>query len=113
IYLAWLTMINLIVLSEVDESVYDWEKLPTLYQTGYFDLISGRYLIKDISGLMKGLVTNWLNVSYKTDQLVSSTAILAWDEMFPNTLDGVLFTEAVSMFAYLVSYPSVRKAGFE
>jgi len=112
-YLNWLAMVNRIVISEVDESSYDWKKLPDLYQTGYFDLISGQFLIKDISGLMKGLVTNWLNVSYKTDQLVSSTAILAWDEMFPNTLDGVLITEAASKFEQSDSNPNGRKEGLE
>src|SRR5699024_12570361 len=31
-YIYWLGMINQMVLDEVDESSYEWKKLPTLYQ---------------------------------------------------------------------------------
>ncbi|MBU5468581.1 hypothetical protein KQI49_17360 [Virgibacillus sp. MSJ-26] len=112
-YLAWLEMMNQLVLEEVDESSYDWKILPSLYQEGYFDLISGRFLIKDISAMMPDLVKNWLDVSYQTDDLVSSTAALAWDEMFPNTLDQMMINEAASRFERSDVNENGRKEGLE
>src|SRR5699024_8955131 len=104
---------NQLVLEEVDESSYDWKILPSLYQEGYFDLISGRFLIKDISAMMPDLVKNWLDVSYQTDDLVSSTAALAWDEMFPNTLDQMMINEAASRFERSDVNENGRKEGLE
>lgn len=112
-YLDWLEMMNQLVLEEVDESSYDWKILPSLYQEGYFDLISGRFLIKDISAMMPDLVKNWLDVSYQTDDLVSSTAALAWDEMFPNTLDQMMINEAASRFERSDVNENGRKDGLE
>ena len=113
IYIDWLEMINQMVLDEVDDSSYEWKKLPTLYQEGYFNLISGRYFIKDIADIMPIHVTNWLDVSDETDYLISSTAIFAWDEMFPNTLGAVLINEAQSRFERAEPNQSGREDGLE
>jgi len=112
-YLDWLEMINVLVLEEVDETSYDWQILPTLYQEGYFDLISGRFLIQDISAMMPVLVKNWLDVSYQRDDLIPSTAALAWDEMFPNTLDQMLINEAATRFERSDVNQNGRKDGLE
>src|SRR5699024_9658909 len=112
-YIDWLEMINQMVLDEVDESSYEWKKLPTLYQEGYFNLISGRFFIKDIADIMPILVENWLDVSDETDYLISSTAILAWNEMFPNTLSAVLINEAEARFERAEPNQSGREDGLE
>src|SRR5699024_1623992 len=84
-YIYWLGMINQLLLDSVDAYSYEWRELPTLYREGYFNLISGRFFINDIGDIMPVLLTNWLDVSDETDYLISSTAILAWKEMFSTT----------------------------
>ncbi|MBN6206313.1 hypothetical protein JYK21_07600, partial [Ralstonia pickettii] len=82
-YLLWLEAINDLLLDRTIEQTYKWEKLPILFKETYFDLISGRFLIRDISHLIPNHLTNWLVLSSVSDSFISSTAILSWNEVFP------------------------------
>src|SRR5699024_7729941 len=106
-------MINQMVLDDFDQSSYEWKRLPTVYQEDYFNLISGRFFIKDIAEIIPALLTNWLDVSDDADYLISSTDILASNEMFPNTLSAVLINEAEARFERAAPNQSGRQHGLE
>ncbi|MEC5423839.1 hypothetical protein QGM71_10080 [Virgibacillus sp. C22-A2] len=112
-YLEWLSVINRLLLDYHDEPPYVWKKLPVLYQESYFGLISGRFLIRDISDLMQNHLTNWLDVTSESDALISSTAILAWDETFPSMLDAGLISKAEYQFENSKSNQNGRKDGIK
>lgn len=97
-YLELIVMANNLLISDEALISYEWEKLPELHKRGYFDLISGRYFTEEISEIIKGLFANWLQVSTETNALLPSTAILAWNEMFPEALEVDLVNKAELLF---------------
>ncbi|WP_099159060.1 tetratricopeptide repeat protein [Virgibacillus ndiopensis] len=112
-YIEWLEVMNQLLLNNSDESSYVWNSLPILFKEGYYELISGKYLIRDISGLMQHHLTNWLKVSSESDCLISATAILAWNETFPSLFDAELIREAEYQFESSNPNQNGRKDGIE
>lgn len=112
-YLKWFSVINRLPLGDHDESPYGWRKLPALYHEAYFDLISGRFLIRDISDLMQNHLVNWLNVTSESDALISSTSILAWNETFPSMLDAEMISKAEYQFENSKPNPNGGKSGIK
>ncbi|WP_182200273.1 tetratricopeptide repeat protein [Paraliobacillus salinarum] len=112
-YLEWLNVINRLLFDLQDELPFEWEKLPNLYQEGYFDLISGEFLIKDISALVNIHLTNWLEITSESDALISSTAILAWDETVPSMLDANLINRATYLYKNATPNREARKDGMK
>ncbi|QKY68687.1 lipopolysaccharide assembly protein LapB [Lentibacillus sp. CBA3610] len=93
-FIKWLEEFNQLLLTNHVEESYTWKKLPDLFKESYFELISGRFLIRDIAPLIPNHLTNWLEVSSVSDTLISSTAILAWDTIFQSDLNENLVREA-------------------
>jgi len=112
-YFQWLEEINRLLLNQSIEQSHTWKKLPSLFKEAYFYLISGRYLIKDISNLVKGHLTNWLELSSISDSLISSSAILAWNERFPSELGTALIDEAEHHFKKSNPNQNGRQEGIE
>ncbi|ASK62351.1 hypothetical protein CFK37_09375 [Virgibacillus phasianinus] len=112
-YVEWLEVINRLLLNNNVETSYVWESLPIVFQEAYYELISGKFLIRDISGLMQHHLTNWLKVSSELDPMISATAILAWNETFPSQLDALLIREAEYHFENSNPNQDGRKDGIE
>ncbi|MRH43312.1 hypothetical protein GH741_11535 [Aquibacillus halophilus] len=93
-YFLWLNEINQLLQNNNVEDSYTWKKLPNIFQDTYLELISGEFLIKDFSKLIESHLTNWLKLSSASETLCSSSAILAWDEIFPSHLDVSLVDQA-------------------
>ncbi|WP_243355260.1 tetratricopeptide repeat protein [Bacillus litorisediminis] len=97
LFFLWLREINDLLL-EVDlETNYIWKKLPDLYKETYFELISGKFLIRDFSDLIPNHLMNWMKVSSPSNSLISSSAVLAWREVFPTDLDASLVGQAKNL----------------
>lgn len=92
-YMQWIEVMNKLLLNEKTERTYIWKKLPTLFEETYFDLISGRFLIRDISNIIQSHLSNWLALSAASDTLKPSTAILAWKEIVPSETAATLASE--------------------
>lgn len=112
-FIQWLEEFNQLLLTNHVEESYKWKKLPDLYKASYVELISGRFLIRDISPLMQNHLTNWLDVSSATDALPSSTAILAWDSIVQSDLNENLVRKAQYHFEQSNANPSGSQAGRE
>jgi tetratricopeptide (TPR) repeat protein len=93
-HFQWLKEINALLLNLNLEPTYAWKKISTHYKETYFGLINGKYLIRDISDLIPNHLTNWLNLSTVSDKLISSTAVLSWNELFPADLDESVVGQA-------------------
>jgi len=91
LYLKWLKELNT-VLSKLE--LQKNARISSLYKEAYIELIDGQYYIKEISSIIPDHLSNWQRVSVSTDQIFASSAILAWSEMFPASLDLGVVSDA-------------------
>lgn len=112
-YLAWLEEMNQLLLNQTNESSYHWEKLPTLFKEAYSELMSGRFLIKDISKVIQNHLTNWFELSSGSDKHLASAAILAWNERFPFELNAILVGEAEQQLSNSLIHSNGAQIGKE
>lgn len=96
-YFPWLKEFNHLLLNFEPESSYMWKDLSVLYKETYFKLINGKLLIKDFSYLIPNYLTNWLKVSTVSDAHVSSSAVLAWEEIYPSHIDDSVVSKAENL----------------
>lgn len=112
-YFLWLNEINHLLLNNNTESSYIWKRLPNLFKETYFELISGKFLIRDISELIQSHLTNWMKISSVSDILICSSAILAWNEIFPSHLDASLVSEAENLLTNSGGYENGIQDGIQ
>lgn len=93
-YLDWLHTLNDIFLN-IEVELYDaWFDISTLYEETFYELIEGTYSVKALQKVMPYLLTNWLKVTTTTKALPAVAAILAWNELFPETIQSSTVQEA-------------------
>ncbi len=110
-YFIWLQEVNQLLLNNNLDKAFVWKKLSSLYKGTYFELISGEFLISDISELMKSHLTNWFEISSVSDTIICSSSILAWNDIFPSELDASFVNEASLQLANFDGYENGRKDG--
>ncbi|WP_077624778.1 GTP-binding protein [Sediminibacillus massiliensis] len=96
-YFTWLEEYNKLFLVLKPEDSYVWRDLPLLYEETYLELTNREMLIEDFSYLIPNHLTNWLKVSATSDPLVSSAAVLAWNELFPSAIDEEVVSKAENL----------------
>lgn len=111
LYFPWLYEINNLIQSMDAGYIYRWQKLSALYKETYFELISGDYLINEISHLVPGHITNWMKVTTHSDKLISSAAVLAWNDIFPSQIDALVVTEAENVLSDSPRYQDGMDSG--
>ena len=95
-YFQWLKEINHLLLNNSLEGSYIWKTFPILFKETYYELISGKFFIKDISELLESHFANWMKISLDSDAdaFICSSAIIVWNRMFSSHLDATLVSEA-------------------
>ncbi len=93
-YFQWLKEINYLLLNNNLEGSYIWKTFPNLFKESYYELISGKFLIKDFSEVIGSHLANWMKISLDSDAFICSSATISWDEIFPLHLDDSLVSEA-------------------
>ncbi|MBD1382528.1 GTPase [Metabacillus arenae] len=96
-YLSWLKTVNTIFLNINVNARESWEELAELHQQTYLECIAGQYLIKELEDVIPVLLGNWLKITSKSKALFASTAILAWSEVFPSSIDSSDFKAAENL----------------
>ncbi|WP_026679017.1 GTP-binding protein [Fictibacillus gelatini] len=92
-YLMWIQEFNNLFLKfEINQE--SWHELALLYEETYVDLINGKYFIKELSEIIPNLLTNWLRIVDVSKALFASAAVLAWNEIFPSTINESTVTDA-------------------
>lgn len=108
-FLLWLKTINEFFLHIEIHSSDIWDKISSLYEETYFELIQGQYMLKQLHDTIPNLLTNWLKVANSSHSVFPSAAVLAWDEIFPSRIDSAITKHAEN----LLSYPTNHVDGLE
>lgn len=103
-YLLWLKTINEFFLHIEIHSSDIWDKISSLYEVTYFELIQGQYMLRQLHDIIPNLLTNWLKVANPSHSIFPSTAVLAWDEIFPSKIDSADVKHAENTLSYSTNY---------
>ncbi|MDE5414473.1 GTP-binding protein [Alkalihalobacterium chitinilyticum] len=93
-YFPWLTEIDRLFLHLEFTTSYMWHEVSAKYQDTYFELISGKYYLDEITGIVPNLLTNWLQLADDSDSLFAATAVMAWNETFEEALSPLTIEKA-------------------
>ncbi|MBA4536699.1 GTP-binding protein [Bacillus aquiflavi] len=99
-FLLWIKEITNLILHigvNRDDSLHE---LSALYERMYFKLIDGKYLLKELSDIIPHLLTAWLNITDSAKALLASSAVLAWNELFPASISQLVVEEANEMMGH-------------
>ncbi|MGF9964630.1 dynamin family protein [Bacillus rhizoplanae] len=103
-YLLWLKTINEFFLHIEIPSSDIWDKISSLYEETYFELIQGQYMLRQLHDIIPNLLTNWLKVANPSHSVFPSSAVLAWDEIFPSQIDSADVKHAENTLSYSTNY---------
>ncbi|WP_209123743.1 50S ribosome-binding GTPase [Alkalihalobacillus sp. BA299] len=93
-YFSWISEIDRLFLSlELDPSA-TWPNVSAKYQETYFELVSGKYYINEISDIIPNLLTNWLILSDPVHSLFAATSVLAWNDIFEESFNATITEKA-------------------
>ncbi|WP_078428128.1 hypothetical protein [Alkalihalobacterium alkalinitrilicum] len=93
-YFAWLSEIDGLFLRLEQDPSAIWSKVSAKYQETYVELVNGQYFIDEISHIVPSLLTNWLYLADHSHILFSATSVLAWNEMFENSMSPTTIQKA-------------------
>ncbi|WP_018663083.1 hypothetical protein [Heyndrickxia acidiproducens] len=93
-YLNWILEFNNLFAQMEIHSFETWHELSAIYQKTYLDLISGNYLLKQLTGIMPGILSNWIRITDGSHALAASSSILAWNDLFPSSISDRQIHEA-------------------
>lgn len=86
-YLFWVKTINELFLNIDVNTNESWKEIAAIYQETYFELTDGRHLINELHEVLPQVLENWLKVTNSDDTLFASAAVLAWNELFPSSVE--------------------------
>ncbi|AZB41593.1 GTP-binding protein [Bacillus sp. FJAT-42376] len=87
-HLPWLVNFNDLYQSIDGEQSHSWKKLSKRYEETYLQLIGGRYSTKELSNVLPAFLVNWLSLSESNHAILSSAAVLAWNDLFPESISA-------------------------
>ncbi|RDE31537.1 GTP-binding protein [Parageobacillus thermoglucosidasius] len=96
-YFSWLREFNHLFFDLDTSRKQSWKDLSALYQEAYFELIDGKYLIKELEEIIPSLLTNWLRIADNSHALFASAAVLAWSEKFPSSISPGVVDDAENL----------------
>ncbi len=92
--LGWVNTLNsLLADSELPEPL-SWKLLSQKYLNTFQLFISGKYSLQEIQALIPSLLTNWMRFAESNHFVYTACAALAWNEVFPGTIDESTVMEA-------------------
>ncbi|WP_442597896.1 dynamin family protein [Neobacillus sp. D3-1R] len=88
IYYLWVQTMNELFTNLEPKSL---KPLEPLFKDSYFQLMKGQYFIRELKEIIPAFLSNWIQF---TGSAVASAAILAWNEIFPASLNAAALNEA-------------------
>ncbi|WP_235749725.1 tetratricopeptide repeat protein [Neobacillus bataviensis] len=98
-YFTWLSEINHLLLNLELNREENWSELSRLHKEHYFSLIEGRYFIKVLQDFIPDLLTNWFRLADESNVVLSSAAVLSWNELFPASISMSIVSEAEKLIS--------------
>ncbi|MEK3890136.1 GTP-binding protein [Bacillus sp. FSL K6-3431] len=86
-YLSWICEASQLILETDFNHEFKLRRLPTLLQETYMDLISGKYYIVEIQSVVPDLLKAWMKIADSSTAFYASASLLAWEDIFPNSLE--------------------------
>jgi tetratricopeptide (TPR) repeat protein/predicted GTPase len=96
-YFSWLREFNHLFFNLDANREQSWKELSGLYQETYFELIDGKYLMKELQEIIPNILTNWLKIADDSHALFASAAVLAWSEKFPSSISPEVVNHAENL----------------
>ncbi|WP_332692548.1 GTP-binding protein [Halalkalibacter lacteus] len=96
-YFSWIIEFNHLFLQVEVQRSKDWKELSGMYQQTYFELTNGTYYLREIEDVIPNLLTNWVKVTSSSELVMASTAVLAWNELSPQSISQPVVNEASAM----------------
>ncbi|WP_019242101.1 MULTISPECIES: dynamin family protein [Bacillus] len=95
-YVQWIITINELLASISNNESSIWKELSKVFEETFIDLISGgRYELKELTSFLPMALENWVDIVKPSQGLMAYSALLAWNEFFPDTISqrAVQFSE--------------------
>ncbi|MDP4083336.1 MAG: dynamin family protein [Bacillota bacterium] len=100
-YFSWLKEMNQLLLKADLSPNNSWDDLTNFLQQAFFEIVDGKYLIKDLQEIVPLKLTNWLHLANHEEALFASTATLSWSELFPGSIEAEVVSRAEAIFSEL------------
>ena len=98
-YFTWLSEINHLLLNLDINPDENWTVLSRLHKETYFGLIEGKYFIKVLQDFIPDMLTNWLRLADQANVVLSSAAVLSWNELFPASISLSIVSDAEKLIS--------------
>ncbi|WP_449621022.1 tetratricopeptide repeat protein [Robertmurraya sp. Marseille-Q9965] len=93
-YLAWVKSFNHLFREMELLDQEQWYETNNLFNEVFFSLINGKYYIHEIKPLIPALLDNWSKIAEFSSATLVSSAILAWNDYFPNAIEQTMVEKA-------------------
>ncbi|MFC0472439.1 GTP-binding protein [Halalkalibacter kiskunsagensis] len=93
-YFSWIVEFDHLFLQMEVKRSNNWEELSRKYKETYLELINGSYYLSELENVIPNLLTNWLKVTGSSELAIVSTAVLAWNELRPSSINQAIVNEA-------------------
>lgn len=98
-YFTWIKEFNQLLLNLEVSRDGNWLELSRLHKETYFSFVTGKYFIKVLQDFVPDLLTNWLRIASPSHVVLSSAAILSWNELFPTSISVLIVKEAEELIS--------------
>jgi tetratricopeptide (TPR) repeat protein len=95
--LTWQVAVNSLITELAATGFNASDKMMNLFNDTYHHLLDGSYLLSELHPVIPVFLDNWLKIS---QSLQAVTAILAWNDLFPASLESNLLQEALYYFQH-------------
>ncbi|MHC0038395.1 tetratricopeptide repeat protein [Pseudoneobacillus sp. C159] len=89
--LAWVTVMNELFAELVEDGQTSSPKIAYLFKDTYHHLLNGQYLLSQLNRVIPLFLSNWFKI---TQSHFAASAILAWKDLFPTSLESETVNEA-------------------
>ncbi|MBS4209306.1 GTP-binding protein [Bacillus sp. FJAT-50079] len=96
-YFTWLQEINSFL--NDNQFDYQWKQLPTLYQSAYMKMVSGKYSISVCKDIAPDLLKAWINIASSSTAFAAAASLLAWNDLFSEYMEEEMVSKAEALLA--------------
>lgn len=96
---TWLNEVSHLLLNLDIDRNENFYQLSMLHKEVYFNMINGKYFIKQLEDIIPDLLTNWLRLSVPEHIVLATASVLAWNELFPASISMTIVSEAENLLA--------------
>ncbi|MBW8348274.1 hypothetical protein K0H71_02300 [Bacillus sp. IITD106] len=93
-FLSWLQVLNQVTQEVELDFKEEHSTLSTIYRNAFSELLDGKYDFFEIENIVPMLLAAWQKISNSHNDLFVSSAILSWNDIFPETVSSQIVEKA-------------------